>query len=85
MCKTQTINNQLNRITMKTFMNFIARLASSILILIFIECCFTLGAAFEFERYNWLGYLIQICLLTICIRVSLEDWEVFDNPTQKEI
>ena len=58
---------------MKKLINYLSKLEFFFLVLIIIEGCATLGKAFEFEQYNWLGWTIQICLLIITVRVSLEE------------
>lgn len=58
---------------MKIF-NFIAKLAITLVLLIMVEGLVTLGQAFDFSNYNWLGYLVQICFVIMCARLSIEDW-----------
>lgn len=63
---------------MKVF-NFIAKLAISLIVLIFLEGLITLGHAFDFTNYHWLAYLAQICFIIICARIALEDWDTWKN------
>jgi hypothetical protein len=60
---------------MKT-LNFLTKLAACLLTLILIQGAATLGLAFEFNSYGIIAWIVQICLLILCIRVSLEDWDV---------
>lgn len=55
-------------------LNFIFQLAITLLVLIAIEGAFTLGMAFNFDEYNWVAYLAQICLLIVCIKTASLDW-----------
>lgn len=60
---------------MENVINFLAKFAATIIALIFIEGIFTLGYAFEFESYNWIGWTIQVCLVILCLRVAMiKDW-----------
>lgn len=63
---------------MKIF-NFIAKLAITLVLLIMIEGLLTLGQAFDFANYNWLGYLVQICFVIMCARLSIENWDKWKN------
>lgn len=63
---------------MKLF-NFIAKLAITLIILMFIEGIASLGYAYNFTNYHWLGYVAQVCFIIICIRIALEDWGEWKN------
>lgn len=63
---------------MKVF-NFIAKLAILLVVLILLEGVFTVGYAFDFKSYHWLGYLAQICFIIMCARLAVEDWNTWKN------
>ena len=60
---------------MKNILNFIFKVACSILLLLLLEGIMTLGYAFDFAQYSWIGYLIQGCLVIICLKISSLDWD----------
>jgi hypothetical protein len=55
-------------------LNFITRLSICLLILIAMEGLLTLGNAFQFQTYNWLGWTVQLAMLVICARISVSQW-----------
>jgi hypothetical protein len=55
-------------------LNFFARLAICIIVIIIFEGIFTLGAAFQFHTYNIVAWVFQGCLLMIAIRLSVQQW-----------
>ena len=59
---------------LKDIFDYLAKLSVALLVLIMIEGVATLGLAFDFTQYNWLGYLIQICLLIITLKFTSLDW-----------
>lgn len=58
---------------MKTI-NYLSKLSITILVLIALEAVITVGEAFNFSNYGIITTIVQVCLLIICIRVSLEKW-----------
>ena len=55
-------------------MDFLGKLAILLLVTIVVQGIFSLGAAFDFNNYNWVGYVAQICMLMLCIRGAMLDW-----------
>lgn len=60
---------------MKKLFDRIAVSFAGILTLILIEGLFTLGSAFKFESYTWMGYTSQFMLVYITIWMSIRMYE----------
>lgn len=48
------------------------RFAVLVLIAIFLEGMLTLGGALKFENYNAVAWLVQACILVLCIWGAIE-------------
>lgn len=66
----------------------IDRIAYSILGIIafaFIEGLVTMGSAFHFEEYNWMGYTVQGMIMYIAIWVANKAYDAENPPAKKPI
>lgn len=57
-------------------MKLFDRLASysvAILLLVLVEGIMTLGLAFEFEKYNFVAWVCQVCALIVAFRLAEEN------------
>lgn len=52
-------------------MCFAAKLAIAMITVITVEGLFTMGDAFNFQNYNFVAWLFQICVLILCIRAAM--------------
>lgn len=59
---------------MKTF-DFIWKFAVCMIALILFEGIATLGQAFNWSEYGILGWVFQLCLIIVCIKIATLDWE----------
>ncbi len=57
---------------MKQLFSYLFSIAIGLLVLIILEGMSTLGWAFHFEDYNWMGYTIQGLLVYITIYCSIK-------------
>jgi uncharacterized membrane protein len=55
---------------MKKLFDRIAVSFIGLIALVFIEGICTLGQAFHFEQYNWIGYTIQVMLLYLAVWIA---------------
>ena len=64
---------------MKQIIDRIAASIIGLIVLFFIEGMVTLGTAFRFEEYNWLGYTIQGMVAFIAVWVANK---IYDAETK---
>ena len=62
-------------VQLSTVLNYLAKLALCLIILIGLEGMATLGYAYDVANYNWAGYTLQICFVVICLRIASKKWE----------
>jgi hypothetical protein len=60
---------------MKQLLDRIAASFIGIIVLTFIEGIITLGAAFRFEEYNWLGCFFQFMMIFLAIWAANKAYE----------
>lgn len=72
---------------MKTIVTYIMNISIALIILTFLEGLCTLGQAFKFEQYNWLGFLFQglVVIATLCaaILITEEDLAKDKSPLRE--
>jgi len=67
------LNSLMKYITkMRTIVRFCGVLSLYLLVLILLEGLFTFGQAFNFEKYNTIGWIVQGLLIVVCIYVTSE-------------
>lgn len=55
---------------MKT-VNYLMAIAASLLCLIGLEAVLTMGDAFNFENYNIVGWIAQVCAVIIAVGLGI--------------
>jgi hypothetical protein len=66
----------------------IDRIAASILgliVLFIIEGVGTLGMAFRFEEYNWIGYMVQSMFVFLAVWAANKIYDAENPPSNKPI
>jgi hypothetical protein len=68
---------------MEKFLKTTTSISAGLIILLFIEGMFTLGQAFDFEQYNWFGWLVQA--IFVILTISFSAWLSIkeDNESKK--
>jgi hypothetical protein len=68
---------------MEKFLKTTTSICAGLIILLFIEGMFTLGQAFDFEQYNWFGWLVQA--IFVILTISFSAWLSIkeDNESKK--
>lgn len=63
---------------MKKIVTYIMNICLALIILTFLEGLCTLGQAFRFEQYNWVGYVFQGLVLTatLCAAILVTEQEL---------
>ena len=57
---------------MEKFLKTTASICTGLITLLFIEGMFTFGQAFNFEEYNWFGWIVQA--IFVLLTISLSAW-----------
>lgn len=68
---TNSSDNFNNYIIMKKTLRILIALSLGLLLTISLEGIITLGNAFNFENYTFVGWLFQILIFTLTISLSL--------------
>jgi hypothetical protein len=56
-----------------------------LIVLFFIEGIFTLGAAFRFEEYNWIGWTVQGMFVFLAVWAANKIYDAENPPAKKPI
>ena len=67
---------------MKQLLDRIGYSVVGLMVLLFLEGIVTLGSAFKFETYNWLGYVAQAMLIYLAVWLANKAYDS-ENPKQK--
>jgi hypothetical protein len=66
---------------MKQLLDRIGYTIIGLIVLLFIEGIITLGMAFKFESYNWIGYTIQGMFIYLAVWVANK---AYDDDASKQ-
>lgn len=66
---------------MKQLLDRIGYSIIGLIVLLFLEGIITLGGAFNFEAYNWIGYTIQGMFIYLAVWVANK---AYDDDTSKQ-
>ena len=55
-------------------LNYLAKLSICLLVAIVLEGIFTLGVAFHFYAYTTIGWIVQACIVIICLKIAAYRW-----------
>jgi len=67
---------------MKQLLDRIGYSVVGLMVLLFLEEIVTLGSAFKFETYNWLGYVAQAMLIYLAVWLANKAYDD-EAPKQK--
>lgn len=70
---------------MKQIIDRIAASFIGLIVLFIIEGVGTLGMAFKFEEYNWLGWMVQGMFLFLAVWVANKIYDAENPPAKKPI
>lgn len=56
---------------MKQIITYVMYVCIALIVLTFLEGICTMGQAFDFKQYNWLGYLFQGIVITATVCAAL--------------
>jgi hypothetical protein len=67
---------------MKQLLDRIGYSIIGLIVLLFLEGIVTLGGAFNFEAYNWIGYTVQGMFIYLAVWLANQAYDS-ENPKQK--